>query len=87
MAMPRRLITGDIGFSTAESKPGCCPVCQEYSLEYECCDVYESLIIYPFTCRICKASGRLYEATVFDGYEISFVPEGYEIQNLQEENL
>ncbi|MCL2772670.1 MAG: hypothetical protein FWD71_04900 [Oscillospiraceae bacterium] len=79
--MPK-IVNGNIEFSADEAIAGSCPVCQSCEIEYGFSDIIDTGIVYPFTCRSCGSVGSQYDKTVFDGYEISYVPESYIIPNL-----
>jgi len=79
--MPK-IVDGDIIFSADETTDGNCPVCQSCELDYGCSEVIDNGIVYPFTCESCGATGKQYDKSIFDGYEINYVPEKYTIPNL-----
>lgn len=81
--MPK-MFNGDIEFTAKESADGICPICQSHDLDYGCSEIIDTGIVYPFTCRSCKAGGRQYDKSEFDGYEVSYVPEGIIVPNLQQ---
>lgn len=79
--MPK-MSNGNIEFSENEAIAGICPVCHSYEIEYGCSEIFDTGIVYPFICNFCRAVGNQYDKTVFDGYEMSYIPEGYTIPNL-----
>ena len=80
--MPEK-VNGNIEFSADEAIPGCCPICQSYELEYDDSEVIDDGILNKITCNSCGMQGRQYDKTVFDGYEISYIPEGYTVPIVQ----
>jgi len=72
--MPK-IVNGDIELSVDESADNQCPICQQSELSYDDCEIIDQYVVYNWTCIYCGAKGKQYDKTVFDGFEVSFVPE------------